>query len=148
MQPFQTPSVAYRPLELYDENFERLMALIPELRYLRGSVSFQNRRNLDLIVRVIEQTRFTTTLVMTLRLKVDSRWITDPSVTLRIYHDARAAEVVSYQNRSPRAPLYPYPNPAMYSRFEKRRVNEFLGKLLDFCALGDGRFRRIYAGQP
>lgn len=144
MQRSQTYLVTYRPLELYDENYRKVMTLAPELHYLTQPVLFRNHRDLELELRVVERTRFTTTAAVRLRLKIESRWVTDPSLTLRLYHDARVAEVISYQNRSPHAPLYPCPNPAMYSRFEKRRVNEFLGRMLDFCLQRTTRFLRLH----
>ncbi len=144
MQTFSKKIVAYRPLELYDENYDKLIALVPDIDQLGDGLVFRNPRDLELQIRVIDSAKYTTTIALILRLKINSRWVTDPSMTLRIYHDARAAEVVSYQSRSPHAPLYPYPNAAMYSRFEKRRLNEFLSMLLDFCLRRTDRFLRIY----
>ncbi|MFC0118039.1 DUF1249 domain-containing protein [Pseudoalteromonas xiamenensis] len=52
---------------------------------------------------------------------------------VRLYHDARVAEVV-YPNYHQRVkPSYGYPNPDMHQKDEKYQVNAFLGDWLTAC---------------
>lgn len=53
-----------------------------------------------------------------------------PQVTVRVYHDAKLAEVLSSQQISQLRPVYDYPNLRMYHRNEKYQVNAFLEELL------------------
>ena len=132
----------YQPLALYDGNYDRLIRLIPDVRHLSGILVFENHRNFELQFCIVEHSRYTTTVGLTLRLRSNSKWVPDPSIKIRVYHDACVAEVIAYQNQSHFAPVYPYPNPRMFNRFEKRRLNEFLARLLDFCIADESRFVR------
>ncbi|MFC3031972.1 DUF1249 domain-containing protein [Pseudoalteromonas fenneropenaei] len=59
-------------------------------------------------------------------------------LTLRLYHDAKVAEVV-YPNYHQRVrPSYGYPNPDMHQKDEKYQVNAFLSDWLCAC-LENGR---------
>ncbi|MFQ6371635.1 DUF1249 domain-containing protein [Shewanella sp. YIC-542] len=53
-----------------------------------------------------------------------------PRVTVRVYHDAKLAEVLSSQQISRLQPVYDYPNLYMHHRNEKYQVNAFLEELL------------------
>lgn len=56
-----------------------------------------------------------------------------PRLTVRIYHDARLAEVVEFCDRRKVWPRYDYPNPAMHQPDEKAQWNRFLGDWLSLC---------------
>ncbi|MDF0534086.1 DUF1249 domain-containing protein [Shewanella sp. A32] len=53
-----------------------------------------------------------------------------PCVTVRVYHDAKLAEVLSSQQISRLQAVYDYPNLHMHHRNEKYQVNAFLEELL------------------
>ena len=91
---------------------------------------------------VLERSRFTTLLRLTLGRESDlgalpeSAWlsrITSPHMTVRVYHDARSAEVVAYQSQNHFHGFYEYPNLRMRQRDEKAQLNRFLAELLDVC---------------
>ena len=56
-----------------------------------------------------------------------------PRITVRLYHDARAAEVVEFQNERHFKPVYNYPNGEMRQRDEKVQLNRFLSEYLSTC---------------
>jgi uncharacterized protein YqiB (DUF1249 family) len=56
-----------------------------------------------------------------------------PVVQVRLYHDAKMAEVISAQNIGSLKPSYQYPNTKMYQKNEKEMVNLFLAEWLQFC---------------
>jgi uncharacterized protein len=63
-----------------------------------------------------------------------------PEMTIRVYHDAKTAEVMSYQNQKYFKAVYPVPNRLMYQRDEKEQLNLFLADWLNLCineGLGD-----------
>ena len=60
-------------------------------------------------------------------------WITPPTFSLRIYHDAQMAEVISFDNHQPLQVKYDYPNSKMYQSNEKSQLNLFLGEWLSHC---------------
>ncbi|MYD43162.1 MAG: DUF1249 domain-containing protein [Gammaproteobacteria bacterium] len=61
--------------------------------------------------------------------------LTNLNLKLHVYHDTRAAEVVSYQHHTNFRVLETKPNPPRTQRFEKVEMNRFLGELLDHCLL-------------
>lgn len=60
-------------------------------------------------------------------------WINPPTFSLRVYHDAQMAEVISFDNHHPLQVKYDYPNSKMYQRNEKSQLNMFLGEWLSHC---------------
>ena len=83
-------------------------------------------------IRILEAFRYTSTLEIVQR-PVLKQWMTNPSMLVRVYHDANTAEVVSYQGHRNLKPRYPQPNPRMYQPDEKMQVNRFLGEWLSHC---------------
>ena len=59
--------------------------------------------------------------------------ISSPEMIIRVYHDAKTAEVTSYQNHKYFKAVYPLPNPYMYQCDEKEQLNLFLAEWLNLC---------------
>jgi len=87
-------------MELYEQNYVLLRLLIPDLK----SAELQTRVSkvdgcLPLYMQLIEKTPYTTTLRMTYRFVETEgeavRSQAEPNLMLRVYHDARSAEVIS-----------------------------------------------------
>ncbi len=57
---------------------------------------------------------------------------------IRMYHDAKMAEVVEWEGQRSLKGRYQYPNKAMHQEDEKWQRNRFLGELLEHC-LREGR---------
>jgi uncharacterized protein YqiB (DUF1249 family) len=56
-----------------------------------------------------------------------------PRMTIRLYHDARVAEVLSTQDIRQVKPRYDYPNSQMHQQDEKQQINQFLNEWLHLC---------------
>ena len=56
-----------------------------------------------------------------------------PRITIRLYHDARLAEVISVQDMRQIKPRYNYPNSHMHQQDEKQQINQFLNEWLHLC---------------
>src|SRR5262245_41216802 len=119
-----------------DANYLRMMKLAPALdrseqRELSLAIANEDVR---VRVRLIERCPYTSLVelsqVSTHRNGFDLRL---PRLVIRLYHDARSAEVVEYQNGRRFAAVYPYPNPEMRQRDEKAQINRFLGEYLAIC---------------
>jgi uncharacterized protein YqiB (DUF1249 family) len=83
-------------------------------------------------IKILEAFKYTTTLEITQKPEL-KKWMTNPSMLVRVYHDASTAEVVSYQGHRNLKPRYTQPNPKMYHADEKMQVNKFLGEWLTHC---------------
>ena len=116
-----------------DANYVRLMRLCPTLRE-RGGGSFGVTiagRRAQVGIEVVERNPYTT--LIRLRQRPEAPWGLNPGFTVRLYHDARCAEVVEYQRARHFKAVYDYPNEAMRQRDEKVQVNRFLGEFLSYC---------------
>lgn len=59
--------------------------------------------------------------------------LAETRLSIRIYHDAKAAEVIECQNQRGFHAVYEYPNARMRHPDEKAQVNRFLGEFLGVC---------------
>lgn len=62
-----------------------------------------------------------------------SHHIARPTMVIRLYHDAKMAEVISSQSVRQIKPRYDYPNDAMHHPDEKLQINLFLKEWLQLC---------------
>ena len=56
-----------------------------------------------------------------------------PRMSIRLYHDARMAEVISSQDIFQVKPRYSYPNKDMHQQDENQQINQFLNEWLHLC---------------
>lgn len=61
------------------------------------------------------------------------RGIAATRIKVRLYHDARCAEVIEFQGQRRFAAVYTYPNEKMRQPDEKAQVNRFLTEFLNAC---------------
>jgi len=107
----------------------------------------------NVCIEVIERARYTTTVVVSQENQhniaesgdrsgdgeeadgngcVLDRWAA-PELTVRLYHDARMAEVIGWQRHRYLKARYEYPNRHMYHSDEKAQFNLFLSEWLNHC---------------
>jgi uncharacterized protein len=118
-----------------ETNYARLIKLLgdgtqSEYRFLvaRGSQQWLH------LLRVLERSPYTTTLELSrTSVGVTSEWLAMPKLTLRMYHDAKLAEVLAWEGHKRLRPRYDYPNQSMYHSDEKYQLNRFLGEWLSLC---------------
>ncbi len=128
-----------------DANYIRLLKLIPKLRTYRfgsddtGKVAefcvsdqHNDQHRVTVEIFLIEAFKYTTTLEIIQRPGAH-KWFSNPTIQVRVYHDANTAEVVAYQNHKNIQAKYRQPNPQMYQTDEKVQINRFLGEWLAHC---------------
>ncbi len=114
-----------------EANYARLLKLMPTFD-ARDHWHYDVQAGDDrwtMRLRVTERARYTTMLEITQNVSSDNSikaWSTPPRLQVRLYHDARMAEVVAWQNHRRVRPRYDYPNRNMYHRDEKAQFNRFL----------------------
>lgn len=120
-----------------DLNYERLMRLFPTVRQdelrcisLLGP-SEQDDQGTLVELRVVERSRYTTLIQLVQRPQLS--WGRSPNMRIRMYHDAKSAEVVEYQHQNRFHGSYEMPNRRMRQRDEKAQLNQFLGEYLRYC---------------
>ncbi len=118
-----------------EANYARLMRLLPNMREHTESrrVALSQGEHLlgVLALDVLESCPYTTTLCV--RQEHSLPWLPVPQLEVRVYHDARMAEVVGAENARRLNIRYPYPNAAMHQPDEKSQLNLFLGEWLSHC---------------
>lgn len=118
-----------------EANYLRLMQLLPGMRHqpdVRRIAMSQGDRLLGvLVLQVVENCPYTSTLRITQEHCLP--WLPAPRMEVRVYHDARMAEVISAENARRFRGIYPYPNAQMHQPNEKNQLNLFLGEWLGYC---------------
>lgn len=112
------------------ERLRKLESEQPELAEFelhQGEVYFGRVR-----IQVLQTARFTETLLLE-QVHNAGRWLNNPQLTVRVYHDAAMAEVISCYRDHRIAAVNDYPNRYMHHPDEKIQVNAFLADWLDFC---------------
>ncbi len=89
-------------------------------------------------LEVLERSPYTVLLAIRQQgTLADSNWLPEPCLKVRLYHDARLAEVVACAGVRTVYPRYPYPNNRMHQPDEKAQWNSFLSDWLTM-AIGHG----------
>jgi uncharacterized protein YqiB (DUF1249 family) len=144
-----------------DANYVRMHRLLPELfdtdlrsvvLSLPGGDTATGAGERTLAFRVMERCPYTTTVSVRFQPGQED-WhamLPAPHLTVRLYHDARTAEVTAYQGEDRFRGRYEYPNGQGRQPDEKAQLNRFLGEYLALC-LAHGREPRpvaVPAGAP
>lgn len=116
---------------VYETNYMALMKLMPVETENRVRL-FNVAQSLQFMVQILEDTRYTTLLEIRQNNDVLPEYLRG-YMQVRLYHDARMAEVCVSQQISRLHPSYAYPNPEMHQRDEKEQCNHFLAEWLRFC---------------
>lgn len=121
-------------------NYHRMIRLLPELddqeEWMFG-VDGNTEQLKQVSIHIVERSKYTTTVAVAQESLLDD-WVPKPTLTVRLYHDAQMAEVLSFQRNRYVRQTYPYPNEKMFQPDEKAQLNSFLGEWLEFC-LRSGR---------
>lgn len=116
-------------------NYARLLKLTRDLR--PGDQNVFSVRNGSqpasrISVKIEADHRYTTMLKLS-HEHTGGTWPGSHEMQVRMYHDARMAEVVGYQKVRVTEGRFPYPNPAMLQPDEKTQLNRFLADWLEHC---------------
>ena len=116
----------------------RLMRLLGERDQVHLSLPQGEQAPKRLVLRVLERCRYTT--MLELEQETLHSLLPGPALTVRLYHDARSAEVTAARPYRRVQARHDYPNAAMHQRDEKLQWNRFLAEWL--------RYLVEYAGVP
>jgi len=122
-------------MDLYENNYLRLRRLIPDLSALSDDTVSSLPGCLNLHLKIIERTKFTTTIFLTYYFEEGSSAakklsIAEPALSLRIYHDAHQAEVLTGHLRHGRLRYDHIPEKAIKIKW---KLNRFVYKWLGYC---------------
>ncbi len=120
---------------LFESNYRRIMKLLhlvgegDELNILLYNgdhyIGTVNAKNID-------NSKYTDTILLQ-QTSAAGQWLNNPVLTVRMYHDAAVAEVISSRGHRPLEGRNDYPNKFMHHPDEKVQLNRFLAEWLSFC---------------
>jgi uncharacterized protein YqiB (DUF1249 family) len=119
---------------LYAENYQRMSKLLDIPALAKGTYLSKCPQGLDVVVEVLEVHAYTLELRLSYRMNDPVTGRPDPSAYVRIYRDARQAEVTHcYIGRQWQDVLGLHPEPrVMFGH--RLRMNSFLNKWLEYLA--------------
>ncbi len=126
-------------IDLGEYNYERILSLFPGVRtsnrctvQLSDCLFSKPIRQL-VVFQVTSRARYTTCLEVSFKNKSWPAGCSPEPLLVRLYHDARVAEVVHGSPKQIMPGRYRYPNKSMYHADEKAQSNIFLGEWLAYC---------------
>lgn len=115
-----------------ENNYACMLRLLPDCDSEDLTYEFSINSKLTYKITILDSTRYTSTLKVA-QIDTSTPTFLRPTMVVRLYHDARVAEVLESQRTSQLKPVYEYPNLKMHQRNEKFLVNVFLAEWLHFC---------------
>lgn len=117
-------------MRTYETNYAKLNALLPNQPSVADVRCYQ-AADLTYQIQVREVTKYTT--LVDICQSNDIPVFPLPTMSVRLYHDARVAEVCACEQLKGVNARYDYPNDKMLQQDEKVQLNRFLGDWLSFC---------------
>jgi len=120
---------------LYEANYSRLMRLIRMMGDLEQmAFSLHNGKIYvgQVTIILLESCKYTDTFLLE-QTAAAGKWVNNPKLSVRLYHDAMVAEVIGRHGRQVVSGVNPYPNNKMHQPDEKNQLNVFLAEWLNFC---------------
>lgn len=145
-----TPGAFSALMDLYERNYINIRRLLPVVPPTSASRVSRTPGGLDLHLRVTERCRYTSELILTYQFsQPDETILAEPNLRIRIYHDARLAEVMAARPRH-----YPafsmavshLPQTNVTPLLIRWRINRFLFKWLTYCLRQGHRFTEQTGG--
>jgi len=127
-------------MSLYESNYIRLGWLVPALDTVADSAVSIVAGDCPLHLRVEERSRYTTTLTLTYVFEDESGPASDPDLQIRVYHDARLAEVQACARWHRHSMLESIRSELARALGERWLRNVMLNKWLDYCVERGHRF--------
>ena len=117
-----------------DVNYHKLYKLFQNMRLEDEQplqvLFFEHIFSIKLIV--LDRGPHTTTIGISQTNETEG-WVLIPNISVRVYHDAKSAEVIKIDNQNVFHGVYEYPNRKMRQPDEKKQINKFLGEVLSLC---------------
>jgi uncharacterized protein YqiB (DUF1249 family) len=120
-------------MELYELNYIQLRQLVPDLDAIQDNSVSRAEGALRLHLTVCERCKYTTTLHLTYQFSDEGGEFPAPDLTVRMYHDAQVAEVMSRGGTRGRRDTGYDRFRHQYSIEAKWQANRFLHKWLGYC---------------
>ena len=119
--------------QLYARNYLRLSSLVPAEVAEGARWHLHLSSSIELGLKLVEQTKYTQ-IIEIQRWLPATNWLQIPSISVRLYHDARMAEVLSGQQISQLLPVYDWQTAQSVFAKDRYQANLFLAEILECLA--------------
>ena len=119
-------------MQMYETNYIRLRLLCGNIRGLSGEVISNIQGGVPISLKTVEQTRHTTTVLITYIFDEEAETARRPDLLVRIYHDSRQAEVISRRCNISGTILQPWEKQVDSVLLCRWRLNRFLYKWVGY----------------
>lgn len=126
--------------QLCASNYQKLLVLVPDLLALTNTATGCAAHDSPLRIAVLEQSAYTMTVELNHCFRKNLEEICEPALKIRIYRDAKLAEVLSDHARASVADVFKDASNSRDIMNYKWRLNYFLQKWLDHCLKKDYQF--------
>ena len=123
-------------MDLYELNYIGLRRLVPKVPEAGVCLVSQVEHALDLYLTIGDRFRYTTELNLTYRFPRGDGRVPEPDLRVRVYHDARQAEVMAVQLRH----LPAFDASIQSELYARWHANRFLYKWLNYLLHQGHRF--------
>ena len=131
---------------LFETNYVLLDHFLPDLTEVKTLSTTDSSNSMLLSVQLREHSPYFALVELMLAPLTNIDVVSTSQFIVRIYHDAKVAEVVEFQGKKKFLAWYPqYPNNDMYVKDEKRQINSLLSEMLKFCKASGISFERIHS---
>jgi uncharacterized protein len=127
-------------MSLYESNYIRLAWLVPNLNTVSGTLVSEVKGDCPLHLVMTERSRYTTTLSLTYLFEEEGGIVADPDLQIRVYHDARLAEVQACARWHRHNVLESLRSQLTRELGDRWLRNVMLNKWLDYCVERGHRF--------
>jgi uncharacterized protein YqiB (DUF1249 family) len=127
-------------MSVYESNYIRLAWLVPRLDEIEGTLISSVAGDCNLHLAIEERARYTTTLTLSYVFDEAEGPVRDPDLTVRVYHDARLAEVQACARWHRHETLASIRSQVTRELGERWLRNIMLNKWLDYCVERGHRF--------
>jgi uncharacterized protein YqiB (DUF1249 family) len=140
MTLFNPANKSYWLARLCEDNFERLAMLIPDMEFIPERAMAFAEGKPSLLLKVIDRSPYTVTLELSHSFDWGFDELLEPEVRIRVYLDARSAEVLSDHARPFVLQVFGTDRNAARILDYKWSLNYFLANWLEHCARCKYRF--------
>jgi uncharacterized protein YqiB (DUF1249 family) len=127
-------------MSLYESNYIRLSWLVPNLGNIQGALVSEVQGDCPLHLVLVERSRYTTSLSLTYLFDDTEGKVADPDLQIRVYHDARLAEVQACARWHRHSILESLRSQLARDLGDRWLRNVMLNKWLDYCVERGHRF--------
>lgn len=127
-------------MTLYESNYIRLRWLVPDIARLNGTMISEVPNDCPLQLQLEEHSRYTTTCRLTYVFDDGHGQYADPDLVIRVYHDARLAEVHACARWHQHEVLRSLRADCTQHLGDRWARNMMLNKWLDYCVERGHRF--------